>query len=148
MAKRIATAARKMSPPKRVKAEAAKAEAAKATTQMQLADLPLDILLIIFGYLPLSEVLKHLALVCRSFYRVHTTFCRNQVKRLTIVGRYLAVDTKTKAPALRTEDQIHQHLFTFARRQPAIDASCLNPKLAHLYLSINSQVKRADAVLF
>lgn len=109
---------------------------------MEITDLPLDVLMLIFSHLPLVEVLKRISLVNRSFYRAHVAFCRSSVKQITLIGHYMSKETRsTEPPVLRTEDQIHEYFFTLARRQPSVDVSFLNPRISQLYLSAEFEVR-------
>lgn len=109
---------------------------------MEITDLPLDVLMLIFGHLPLVEVLKRVALVNRAFYKAHTAYCRSYVNQITLFGNHMTKEMRSQdQPTPRTADQFHQYLFTLARRQP-MEVPSLNPRSSQLFLSAEFEVSK------
>ncbi len=108
------------------------------TITTSITDLPVDVICLVFGYLPLSEVLRNQSLVCKLFYDAHLQHCRSSVKQLTLFGHYMLV---TGIVVPQNEMLRKQMLFEYARNTSSISSlATVNPSRCHLKLVVGLEV--------
>ena len=110
----------------------------ESTTTPSITDLPVDVLCLVFKRLPLSEVLRNQALVCKLFYAAHLQHCRSSVKHLTLFGHYMLVTAFVEP---QNEMLRKQMLFEYARNTSSISSlATINPSRCHLKLVVGLEV--------
>ncbi len=113
------------------------------TTTTSITDLPVDVLCLVFKRLPLSEVLRNQALVCKLFYDAHLQHCRSSVKHLTLFGHYMLKRNRLAEVEQQEEVVRKQMLFEYARETNSSSSSSpptINPSASHLKLVVGLEV--------
>ncbi len=119
-----------------------------ASTTTSIADLPVDVICLVFKRLPLSEVLRNQSLVCKLFYDAHLQHCRSSVKHLTLLGHYMLKEDSSKEVKQQNEVLRKQMLFEYARETSSISSlATINPSTSHLKLVAGLEVPTLNRFL-
>ena len=111
------------------------------TTTTSITDLPVDVLCLVFKRLPLVEVLRNQALVCKLFYDAHFQHCRFSVKQLTLFGHYMLKEDFTGLVGPQNEMLRKQTLLEYARNTSSISSlATINSSSSHLKLVVGLEV--------
>ena len=114
------------------------------TTSISITDLPVDVICLVFKHLPLSEVLRNQALVCKAFYAAHLQHCRSSVKHLTLFGHYMLKTGYLQSVVEPQKEAFRkQVLFEYARETNGgncSSTSTINPSSSHLKLVVGLEV--------
>ncbi len=117
-----------------------------------ISDLPVDVISLVFEYLPLSEVLLKQSLVCKVFYQAHRQHCRSAVKRLTLVGHFMVNSYKYvgKTPIVIPQSEAARKLALFKIARSTGNSSCrvINSSTVHLKLVAGREVRLCLFVCF
>ncbi|KAH9395165.1 hypothetical protein TYRP_020921 [Tyrophagus putrescentiae] len=119
------------------------------TTSISITDLPVDVICLVFGHLPLAEVLRKQALVCKAFYDAHLQHCRSSVKHLTLFGHYMLKEYRHSVVEPQKEAFRKQVLFEYARKTNGGNCSftpTINPSSSHLKLVVGLEESAYAAI--
>ena len=113
-------------------------------TTTTITDLPVDVLCLVFKRLPLAEVLRNQALVCKLFYTAHLQHCRSSVKQLTLFGHYMLKTGYYQSVAEPQNEAFRkQVLFEYLRDTNGGAVSftpTINSSSSHLKLTVGLEV--------
>ncbi len=117
----------------------------KQSTTTSITDLPVDVLCLVFKRLPLAEVLRNQAHVCKLFYDAHIQHCRSSVKHLTLLGHYMLKENFTGRVEPQRKMLCKQMLFEYARNTSSISSlAIVNPSSCHLKLVVGLEVGKLN----
>lgn len=115
-------------------------------TSTCITELPLDVLSHVCDYLPLSQVLRCMSLVSKTFYVAHRQHCRS-TKQLTLIGHHMVEEGGNSLRRCTTNNVVPQsdaernrQLLSFARFTGSPSSPPINPSSVHLKLVSGQEV--------